>query len=103
MRSLQDARACSSCGCDSGVGAATPGTPDPVKHEEQAGELERDAERLEEQGERVEQHIDDARSDWEGKEHDSSVPGAQPDPGEEEESVRGAETDPEEVDEEGGP
>jgi hypothetical protein len=49
-------------------------------HEEQARELERDAERLEEQGERVDRRIDEARSDWESKERDASVPGAQPDP-----------------------
>jgi hypothetical protein len=32
---------------------------------------------MEEQGERLERRIDDARSDWESKEQDSSVPGAQ--------------------------
>jgi hypothetical protein len=40
---------------------------------------ERDADRLEEQGERVERHIDETRSDWESKEQDASVPGAQAD------------------------
>ncbi|MFL5867701.1 MAG: hypothetical protein ACJ766_11455 [Thermoleophilaceae bacterium] len=40
-------------------------------------QMEREAERLQEQGERVEQHIDDARKDWEAKEQDTSVPGAQ--------------------------
>ena len=52
----------------------------PEKHEEQAKELERDAERMEEQGDRVGRRIDETRSDWESKEHDVSVPGAQPDP-----------------------
>jgi hypothetical protein len=73
-----------------------------VKHDEQAERLERDGERLEERGERVDRQIDEARSDWESKEHDSSVPGAQPDPGEEEQHAAEAETDPEEKDEEAG-
>jgi hypothetical protein len=62
------------------------------EHEERADRLERDAERLEEQGDRLERQIDDARSDWESKEHDASVPGAQPEPDEDEAS------DPEEAD-----
>lgn len=74
-----------------------------MKHEEQAERLEREAERLEEAGERVDRRIDEIRGDWESKEHDASVPGAQPAPGEDEEPVAGAETDQEEVDEEGGP
>jgi hypothetical protein len=74
-----------------------------VKHEEQAEELERDAQRLEEQGERVDRHIEETRSDWESKEHDSAVPGAQPEPAEGEEPFADPETDPEEADEEGGP
>jgi hypothetical protein len=39
-----------------------------------------DADRLEEQAERLQREIDDARKDWESKEQDASVPGAQPDP-----------------------
>jgi hypothetical protein len=57
--------------------------------------MERDAERLEEQSDRVERHIDETRSDWEGKESDTSVPGAQPDLDEEGEGVAGAESEPE--------
>jgi phage shock protein A len=74
-----------------------------AKHEQQAERLEREADRLEEQGDRIERHIDDARKDWESKEHDSAVPGAQPKPGEDEEGVAGAEADPEETREQPGP
>ena len=74
-----------------------------MKHEEQAHELERDADRLEEQGERVDRQIEETRSDWEAKEKDASVPGAQPDSGEDEEGVTGGDTNPDDVDEEGGP
>ena len=49
--------------------------------------LEREADRLEEQRDRLEGDIEEARRDWEAKETDSSVPGAQPDPGEDEEGV----------------
>ena len=71
--------------------------------EEPAKRLERDAGRMEEESDRVGQTIDDARRDWESKEQDASVPGAQPDPGEEEEPVAGVEGDEERLDEEGGP
>jgi hypothetical protein len=74
-----------------------------VEHEEQAERMERDAERLEQESDRVGDHIDDARREWEAKEQDPSVPGAQPDPGEEEEPVAGAEADEETLREEGGP
>lgn len=62
-----------------------------MKHEEEAERLQRDAERLEEQGDRVERRIEETRGDWESKEGDASVPGAQPESGI---------VDPEEVDEE---
>jgi hypothetical protein len=65
--------------------------------------MERDADRLEEESDRVGDQIDDARQDWEAKEQDPSVPGAQPDPDEEQEPVAGAEADEETLDEEGGP
>jgi phage shock protein A len=58
-----------------------------VKHEEQAEDLERQAENLEERGERVDRQIDETRSDWESKEQDSSVPGAQPESDEAAEEV----------------
>jgi hypothetical protein len=74
-----------------------------VEHEEQAQEMERDAGRMEHDSERVGDRIDEARTDWEAKEQDASVPGAQPDPDEEEEPVAGAETDEESLSEEGGP
>jgi hypothetical protein len=75
----------------------------PVEHEEQAEELEDDAERMEHDSDRVGEHIDEARKEWEAKEQDPSVPGAQPDPDEEQEPVAGAESDEELLDEEGGP
>jgi hypothetical protein len=74
-----------------------------VEHEEQAERLERDAERMEQESERVGDHIEDARGEWEAKEQDPSVPGAQPDPDDEEEPVAGAEADEEPLSEEGGP
>jgi len=49
-----------------------------VEHEEQADRLERDADKLEHESDRVGEHIEEARSDWEAKEKDSSVPGAEP-------------------------
>jgi hypothetical protein len=60
-----------------------------VEHEEQAERMERDADRMEHESEKVGEHIDETRSDWEAKEQDDAVPGAQPDdeeePGDEEE------------------
>jgi hypothetical protein len=50
-----------------------------MEHEEQADRLEREAEKLEHESERVGDEIDEARDEWEAKEQDSSVPGAQPD------------------------
>jgi hypothetical protein len=60
-----------------------------VEHEEQAERLEREADDMEHQGEKVDEHIDRTRRDWEAKEEDASVPGAQPDPDEEEEREEG--------------
>jgi hypothetical protein len=74
-----------------------------VEHEEQADRMEHDADRMEHESERIDEHIEETRRDWEAKEQDPSVPGAQPDPGEEEEPVAGAEVDEETVSEEGGP
>jgi hypothetical protein len=74
-----------------------------VEHDEQAQEMEHDARRMEHESERVGEHIDEARKEWEDKEQDPSVPGAQPDPDEEQEPVAGAEVDEEALDEEGGP
>jgi hypothetical protein len=74
-----------------------------MEFEEQADRMEDDAEKMEEHSEQLGERIDDIESDWERKEHDASVPGARPDPGEEEESVPGVDADEEVVSEEGGP
>jgi hypothetical protein len=74
-----------------------------MEHREQADRLEREADRMERESERVGEHIDESRREWEAREEDSSVPGAQPDPGEGEEPVPGIESDPEPVSEQGGP
>jgi phage shock protein A len=62
-----------------------------MEHEEQADRLENEAEQLEQHSEQLGGRIDDVESDWERKEQDASVPGAQPDPDEMEESVSGEE------------
>ena len=54
------------------------------------------------ESERVGKHIDETRREWEAREQDSSVPGAQPESGEED-SIPGVETNPERVSDEGGP
>jgi hypothetical protein len=74
-----------------------------MEHEEQADRMEEDADKMEEHSEQLGDRIDDVESDWERKEDDPSVPGAQPDPGEEEEPVPGVDADEEVVSEEGGP
>ncbi len=74
-----------------------------MEHEERAEELEREVDELDEQSERVGEHIEEARSDWEAKEDDPTIPGAQPDPDDDEESVPGAAADEETLSEEGGP
>ena len=74
-----------------------------TEHDEKARQLEREAEDLEEQSDRVGEHIDETRRDWESKEQDPSVPGAQPDPDDEEESVPGVAADEDRLSEEGGP
>jgi hypothetical protein len=74
-----------------------------MEHEEQADRLEENAERMEHHSEQLGERIDDVEGDWERKEEDASVPGAQPDPGEEEESVPGVDADEDVLSEEGGP
>jgi hypothetical protein len=74
-----------------------------MEHEEQAERMEEDAEKLEQHSDQLGERIDDVREDWERKEHDASVPGAQPDPDEEEEPVPGVDADEERLSEEGGP
>jgi hypothetical protein len=74
-----------------------------VEHEERAEELEQEADRLDDHSDAVGEHIEDARREWEAKEDDPAVPGAQPDPGEDEESVPGVVADEETLADEGGP
>jgi hypothetical protein len=54
-----------------------------VEHDEQAEELEREADKLDQHSDKVGEHIEETRRDWEAKEDDPSVPGAQPEPGKE--------------------
>ena len=54
-----------------------------MEHEEQAKKVAEELERLKEHSDEVGDQIDDARTDWEAKEDDPAVPGAQPDPGDE--------------------
>jgi hypothetical protein len=51
-----------------------------MEHEEEARELERDAEKLQEHSDDVGEQIEETRREWEAKEQDPSIPGAQPDP-----------------------
>jgi hypothetical protein len=74
-----------------------------MEHEEQAERMEEDAERMEEHSEQLGERIDAIETDWERKEQDVSVPGAQPDPDEHEESRPGVAGDEDVVSEEGGP
>jgi hypothetical protein len=74
-----------------------------MEHEEQSEKLSRELDRLDEHSEEVGDQIDEARREWEAKEDDPAVPGAQPDPGDEEESVPGVGADEETLSEEGGP
>jgi hypothetical protein len=50
-----------------------------MEHEERAERMEREADRMEEESERVGKDIEEARDEWEAKEQDPGVPGAQPD------------------------
>ena len=74
-----------------------------MEHDAQAERMEEDAERMEEHSDQLGERIEDVEGDWERKEQDPSVPGAQPDPREEEESVPGVDADEDVVSEEGGP
>jgi hypothetical protein len=66
-------------------------------------EHEDDTEMMEEESERVGRHIEETRDEWEAKQRDTRVPGAQPDPDEETEPVPGAEADEETLRREPGP
>ena len=69
--------------------------------EEPSERLEREAGRMDEESERVDRVIEDARRDWESKEQDSNVPGAQPDPGEDDAGAAGLDPDEVQLDEQG--
>ena len=56
-----------------------------MEHEEQAERMEEDADKMEQHSDQLGERIEDIEKDWERKEQDPSVPGAQPDPGEEDE------------------
>jgi hypothetical protein len=49
------------------------------EHEQQADSMEEDADRMEEHSDRLGERIEDVQGDWERKEQDPAVPGAQPD------------------------
>jgi hypothetical protein len=74
-----------------------------MEHEERAEQMDEQAESMEERTEKLGERIDEIESDWERKEQDPAVPGAQPDPDQDEEPVPGVNTDEEVVSEEGGP
>ena len=60
-------------------------------------------EEMQRESERVGREIEDARDDWEAKQKDTSVPGAQPDPGEKTEPTPGVDADEEKLRREPGP
>ena len=60
-----------------------------MEHDEQLDHMEEDADKLEQHSEQLGERIDDVQDDWQRKEQDVSVPGAQPDPDEEEETSTG--------------
>ncbi len=66
-----------------GVSFPRTGKGGPVEHEEQADRMERQAAEMEEDSQKLGRQIDATKGDWETKEQDGSVPGAQPDHGEE--------------------
>jgi len=55
-----------------------------MEHEKRHQDLDHLVEELEEESERLEDHIQEARHDWESKQGDRTVPGAQPDEDDEE-------------------
>jgi hypothetical protein len=58
---------------------------------------------MEQHSDKLGERIEETRREWEAKEQDPSIPGAQPDPDEEEEPVPGVAADEETVSDEGGP
>ena len=65
--------------------------------------MEHEEDKLEQHSEVIGDHIDDARKEWESKQEDPQVPGAQPDPGDDEESVPGVAVDEDTMRDEPGP
>ena len=61
-------------------------------HEQQAEKAERELADMEERGERLEEHIEEARKDWQAKVADPGVPGAVGDPERAEEGGKHPET-----------
>jgi hypothetical protein len=53
-----------------------------MEYEEQADRMDEDADKLEQHSDQLGERIEEVESDWERKEQDASVPGAQPDPDE---------------------
>ena len=74
-----------------------------MEHEERGEELEREADKLDQHSDQVGEEIEDARQEWEAKQGDPAVPGAQPSPGEDEESVPGVAADEDTMRDEPGP
>jgi hypothetical protein len=74
-----------------------------MEHEEQAERRERDADEMEQHSDKLGQRIEETRREWEAKEEDPGIPGAQPDDADEERSVPGVEADEEILREEPGP
>jgi hypothetical protein len=74
-----------------------------MERDEEELRREREIDRMEDESERVEEDIEEARREWQAKQRDPGVPGAQPDPGEDEESIPGVEADEDEVSDQPGP
>jgi hypothetical protein len=74
-----------------------------MEQNERAEKLEQELKRLDHHADEVGERIDDTRREWEAKEQDPKVPGAQPDPEEEEDAIPGVGADEDKLAEEGGP
>jgi hypothetical protein len=55
-----------------------------MEHDEEAEKLEKELDQLDEHSDEVGEHIDETRREWEAKEDDPAVPGAQPEQSDEE-------------------
>jgi hypothetical protein len=72
-----------------------------MEHEERADRLEREADKMEHESERVGDRIDRTRADWEAKEQDATVPGAQRDPDDQEDETVSEREESDQLPEEG--